>query len=404
MKKLLFIMFLTIFPALAHGATYYVAKTGSNSNNGSAGSPFLTITRGLASLTSGDTLIVRAGAYDETFDNNVPSGVTLRSEVPRGASIRPSDRHSVLFIFQLRGSTNNITIDGFLFDATLQTGLTQHIVLHDTVHDITIQNCEITGGINTGGPSNSMGYWDDFGVRRVLFRQNKVHDIGRGVISSGTSVYGMYFHSQNSIVEANEFHHLSGMAIHQYCTIEGECNNNIIRNNVIHDNGSRGILLGSGGRNNLAHNNIFYGNGYGTGGAAIQVGGYGASSSDNKVYNNTIYGNTAECIKIGSQYSGASGTIVQNNICYGNGTDDITQNRSSGSVIDHNLLGVNPLFANAASHDFRLQAGSPAIDAGVAVGVLSSQQYNGTAPDLGALEAGAGGQLPAPINLRLVVN
>jgi hypothetical protein len=33
MKKLLLVMVFTMFPVLAHGATYYVAKTGSNSNS-----------------------------------------------------------------------------------------------------------------------------------------------------------------------------------------------------------------------------------------------------------------------------------------------------------------------------------------------------------------------------------
>jgi hypothetical protein len=68
-------------------------------------------------------------------------------------------------------------------------------------------------------------------------------------------------------------------------------------------------------------------------------------------------------------------------------------------VADHNLLGVNPQFVNAAGADFHLKANSPAIDAGV---VISGLSFKGAAPDLGAFEAGAGGQLPAPANLRLV--
>src|SRR5713101_8436952 len=99
MKKLLLVIFFTIVPVLAHGATYYVAKTGSDSNScGSAQSqstPKLTINAGAGCLSAGDTLIVRSGVYAEVLDNSVPSGsagspTIVRSEVNHGAIIRPS--------------------------------------------------------------------------------------------------------------------------------------------------------------------------------------------------------------------------------------------------------------------------------------------------------------------------
>lgn len=45
-------------------------------------------------------------------------------------------------------------------------------------------------------------------------------------------------------------------------------------------------------------------------------------------------------------------------------------------------LSIDPLFADSMNNDFHLQAGSPAIDAGVEVGL----PFNGSAPDLGAFE------------------
>ena len=98
---------------------------------------------------------------------------------------------------------------------------------------------------------------------------------------------------------------------------------------------------------------------------------------------------------------GGNTTTIRNNICYRNGVDAITNIGGTNVIQDHNLLGTNPLFVNAAAQDFHLSAGSPAINAGV---VMPGLLYNGSVPDLGALESGTSGPLPAPLNLRLVGN
>src|SRR5262249_29397338 len=98
MKKLLLAMFFTLFPVLVHGATYYVAKTGSDSNScsnaQSQSNPKLTINAGVGCLGAGDTLIIKSGVYDELLENVIPSGtssalVTVRAEEQHGAIIRP---------------------------------------------------------------------------------------------------------------------------------------------------------------------------------------------------------------------------------------------------------------------------------------------------------------------------
>jgi hypothetical protein len=79
--------------------------------------------------------------------------------------------------------------------------------------------------------------------------------------------------------------------------------------------------------------------------------------------------------------SGVVATVV--------GADDLTTLADFRSATGYETNGVSadPLVVNAANGDLRLTSGSPAIDAGI---VLSgdSTPYNGTAPDLGALESG----------------
>ena len=141
------------------------------------------------------------------------------------------------------------------------------------------------------------------------------------------------------------------------------------------------------------------------------------------IFNNTIYGNGAAGILVvyPAQSYQMQGVQIENNILY----DPCTQNCSShrhvqvtntgmsGFVLMDNLyspqsigftnavdsrpLFANPLFTNAAGEDFTLKAGSPAIDAGVNVGI----PFNGSAPDLGAFEYKS---TPAQVNHAPVVS
>ena len=68
------------------------------------------------------------------------------------------------------------------------------------------------------------------------------------------------------------------------------------------------------------------------------------------------------------------------------------------------IINADPRFVDAANGDYNLQANSPAVDAGIAhleyngtVYVdLTSDQYNGNAPDMGALESGFTGTTNQP--------
>ena len=248
----------------------------------------------------------------------------------------------------------------------------------------------------------------DDSTYNLTIRNNHIHHIGfdyvpdNGSCPPGQHVFGdycIYFSASDSLLEGNELDHCDAYGIHNY--VHGQVStNNIIRNNYIHDNGWL-ILLACGGDKMQFYNNIVANNG--GGGLLLGSTCEGAPSTNSQVYNNTIYHNAGNCIDLGVSGAGVTVTnsLFENNICYQNSSDVISVNNGTGNVIDHNLLGTNPLFVNASGGDFHLQSGSPAIDAGVVIPGLS---FNGSDPDLGALETGAGGQLPAPMNLRLIVN
>lgn len=91
--------------------------------------------------------------------------------------------------------------------------------------------------------------------------------------------------------------------------------------------------------------------------------------------NLTVTGNAGDAL-VNLENGNVSSAPVHNTIFYGNGSEPPL------SGVNHNLAGVDPLFADAASHNYRLLAGSPAIDAG-----------NNAAPALGAQDVYGGARV-----------
>lgn len=398
--------------------TYYVATTGSSGGNGSASSPFRTISEAMASnLRPGDEVVVKAGTYNEAInidkDGSAAGNITLRSEVPGGALIRPPE-----------GSWNAISVNG---------------------NYVTINGFDIGGANGDGIEANN--------VHHVSILNNKVHGSGES---------GIQFNQSDFIrIEGNETYNnastgwFSGISIYQNRNITGDTSTDgyrtIVRNNISHDNVTKsgahtdgnGIIIDdfqstqtSGHPNytfkTLVENNLVYENG----GKGIQV----TWSDSVTVKNNTAYHNNQDPQNTGTwrgelsnsassnntwvnNIAVADPSINKNNTAIDNTSTDsyknsnvvwannITYNGTAGqasvktdggnampSAADGNKLGVDPKFAAAASDNFHLGSTSSAIDGGTAKYGVSSVDLDGHARVVGTVDMGAYESGSAPVS------
>jgi len=369
----------TITPTIIPGGNpYYVATDGSDTNPGTITQPFRTIAKGLSVLQASDKLYIRSGNYAETINSNnqtIPTGTSwgdapLISAYPgETVVLRPNSAGEVINL--AHSYIQYVVFSGLTLEAT-NAGF--GVSGWGGAHHVRFQNGEIKNASKSGvllnhGNGLSSDYFE--------FINMKVHD-------NGLSLYdhGIYIATSHNLVDRCEIYNNVGYGIHVYNGASGEqASNNILRGNTIHNNAlvdvsSAGIILSSGD-GNLAINNIIQKNSYG-----IAVS-YRATNS--KVYNNVLYANTYYGIDVGG---GSTDAAVKNNIVYQNG---YTITDAGSRTIMSNNLTTDPGFVNPSANDFRLQAGSPAIDAGVAVAEVTGDfndvaRPQGPAYDIGAYE------------------
>ena len=403
-RKIILAMFILVaLPVLvsaerANATLYYVATTGSDSNPGTSSQPLRTITKGVLKLSAGDTLYVASGTYTDSIDTwKVPFGngiswstpITVAAQPGHTVTIKPSNGNPFFWIAQ--SQNKYLIIKGFIIDG--QNTNTHGFKLEGFAKYVRVIDCEIknfrASGILVTGNTESFHE----------FINLNIHHNGASNLD-----HGIYLTSGNNLVERSEVHHNKGYGIHLYNGNTTAANNNIIRNNRVHDNTTTGqwgcgILLSSG-NGNQAYNNVVFGN---FAGLCSQN-----RVSNSRIFNNHTYENKVYGIYVG--YSSTSGTRVENNTVYKNGTygifsgDGATTTTAKNNIAysntinfgltntsSSNNLDTDPLFVNAVAKDFHLQSNSPAIDKGTTISGLSTDfdgkpRPKGSQFDIGAHE------------------
>ena len=413
-------------PEIGAAATYYVKTTGNDTTgDGSNGNPWLTVPKGLRSLSAGDTLNICAGSY-------TISGVygNVATDKYGGGA---ASWATATTIKNCDGDTFTLTHDGLNMDHSISTGGISYIIFTCDV----VMRCNFRGS----GGANQSGFRLNNAAHHVRFQRVSVRSFteqgiqgGTGGCPSGPSnieildsdislngddnshfEHGIYpACSADWLIQGNSLLANMGYGIHVYSSSTNWHMRATIRNNYIEGrktgatSTAYGIALATGSGHKI-YNNIVNGQGAQavklTGG--VQV--FGPTTAP-LIYNNTFYDATTG-VELGD--SGVSAAEVKNNIFVTISTpisDSGTSTVKSTNFCDSAGTGCSvtgsPSFTNAATGDFTLQSGSSCRDAGLDLSATLTTDYIGTARpqnsvfDLGAYEyivsAGGGGQSQSP--------
>ncbi len=444
----------------SQAATYYVDGSCGSSGNGTtavcgANGPWKTLAEANNSVTSGThTINVAAGTYNESI-TETHSGTNSTNFLHWKANGTVTTYQFVLFGdyikiegFTLTRPTKSSTgaiaagtdhtgsvIESCIFDGTLSPGISGH----PNASYITVNNCTFyqvaCTAINLTATND---HWTitnndishtlpgDFGAgsddanginlngSNHLVRGNYIHDILYTEVGDDKHIDGIQWNGPDSgtgtIIERNYIYlwqEAKSGIVSSSGFMFGGSNGTIIRYNIVeawngYHTGNSGTPTGIKIYNNIFRSNIDRVNFYW--GAGIDLTG----GTNHEIYNN---------IFINFPYAGrgAHHIVVQGGATYA-GNNNIFWNDDSSTPTFYGYTpgandknSTNPLFVTNYTN-LQLQSGSPAINAGLNLGL--TQDYagvsvpQGLAPDIGAYEyvSGGGDTNPpaAPTGLRIL--
>jgi hypothetical protein len=316
----------TLTSASSSSSDRYVSPSGSDSNNGSACSPWASIEHATAAAQPGWTVHVAPGTYTAAVTTSVSGTASARirfiSDTRWGAKIKTTGAYQVW-----NNTANYIDIVGFDISGDGNQGILNYAsnvrVIGNHVHDIIVPNI----GCNEGGA----------GIDHASYTASNNDTIGNLVDHIGTT------NSQSC-----------GQGI--YHAVPG----GHIFNNIVNNVTQYGIQLWHAATNVSIANNLAFNCSYG--GIMVGAGDAGATTADNVIVTNNIVLNDTY---YGIREEGSTGThnVYANNLALGSSTQIYLQNGLSAT----NTVSADPKFVNYqanGSGDYHLSSGSPAIDHG----------------------------------------
>jgi hypothetical protein len=430
----------------AIGTNYlYIATTGSDTTgDGTIGNPWRTIQKAAGVVNPGNTVLVRAGTYNEsvtiTRSGTAGSYITF---MPYGSEVVTlNGNNSLTNTFYVNGA-DYIRIKGF--NTTTYTGTS--IYINNSDYAI-VENCNITNP-NTAGTGIQGGVRMSAGTNNALIQYNTV-TVNVGPVNTITAItfwqpgYGLVIRYNTVTGTAGGLGPLRDGIGGGQENVAGQWSNNDIYGNIISGAADDAIQAEGDGVNVRIWNNITDDSFIGIAFCPVMKGptyifrntitrSYNYKMGDESagygrvyLYHNSFYnGQAGDGYK---QTNGYLGNIVsRNNIIYSGRYVFELKDNSAPETLDfdydsmyttdsarfvswtivkypnltafqtgtnqelHGISVSDVKFTNAAGGDLTLQPISPCIDAGVIIPGFNDADspwpFNGSAPDMGAYES-----------------
>lgn len=406
------VSFLKVLPVSAVQREFFVATNGNDNNPGTEELPFLTINKAVSVVEAGDTIYVREGIYDEnvfvTKQGTPNAWITFKNYPGETPHVKSTSTAATLSdgVFLLEGAAY-IEINGFILESTAALYSAGVKVRSDNGGrgDIRSHHVRIYNNVlcNNGEAGVSTGEADYIFVKnnRVYGNCTRSEWNGSGIslagglkyddepgwhnIIEGNIVYDNYVTKDFPLPPANGQTDGNGIIIDwSGANVEANSPNYLIQNNIVFDNGGRGIQL-TKSYNCTVINNTSYKNSKDPDQMYTFVEFAADNGGNHHVIRNNIFYSRGDDI-VASYYNLGNDIITENN-CYYNGNGE-----------QENFLGVNPIranphFVNASTDpsiaDFTLKDISPCIDAGITGGAPVIDFWGTERPQNAGIDIGA---------------
>jgi hypothetical protein len=357
------------------GTTYYVSKSGKDSNNGSYTSPWLTIQHAANTVTAGATVYVESGTYKESV--NFPNSGTASEPI---IFVNYPGQTPVIDGTGVSCCTSNPPASG---------NLTQGLINIVNQNYITLSGFEIRNYTTSKASYTPAGIWITGSGSGVQLLNNLVHNITTSSEKNGNAfgiaVYGTSSTPiTNLTINGNQVYDLK-TGNSESVNVDGNVTHFTIANNVVHDNDNIGIdaigfeSVGPSGSDQARHGEISGNTVYNI--SAIHNPGEGNEYDADGLYcdgcayvifeRNTVY----RCdlnMEAASEHKGhdSSYVTIRNNVFYDANTVGISIGGYAGNVggSDHIVVVNNTLYNNNTKNgggEFQIQYHSPPGNANV---------------------------------------
>jgi hypothetical protein len=339
----------------ASGCALYASNGGSDSNPGTSTAPFRTLKHLIVSLSAGQAGCLQSGqTFDSEPDSTGRGSIAIHAGESHGEAGAPvtitstnlAEPAVISHSLSLDGGADWLTFTHLKFawavgqcswsalGAASNCPSESHVQIAISAKHSSFTWDEITSE-DTNICVNLVKY-NGYTAGFTLLEHDVIHDCGTPVRAAGEAGY------HPSINEEPGWHE---HAVYDYG------NNTTVRNSWFYNNARAALLFYPSGTGAVVEHNVIDHNGVGVwlaGTANVVVRG--------NIITNSFSPREYEDYGVGT-YNPGLGNVVEGNCMFGNTSGEV----SAWSPVEvlTNLLGTDPLYANAEAHEYSLAVGSP---------------------------------------------